>query len=60
MTCIAMILNLLKTDGQKKSQPENKNFISQLESLYVSKEEGGGGGVLTLHQICLKVLNILL
>lgn len=57
MTCIAMILNLLKTDGQKKSQPENKNFISQLESLYVSKEEGG---VLTLHQICLKVLNILL
>lgn len=58
MTCIAMILNLLKTDGQKKSQPENKNFISQLESLYISKE--GGGGVLTLHQICLKVLNILL
>lgn len=57
MTCIAMILNLLKTDGQKKSQPENKNFISQLESLYISK---GGGGVLTLHQICLKVLNILL
>lgn len=42
MTCIAMILNLLKTDGQKKSQPENKNFISQLESLYISKEGGGG------------------
>lgn len=55
MTCIAMILNLLKTDGQKKSQPENKNFISQHESLYISK-----GGVSTLHQICLKVLNILL
>lgn len=59
MTCIAMILNLLKTDGQKKSQPENKNFISQLESLYISKE-GGGGCVSTLHQIYLKVLNILL